>query len=502
MIYSSSSVDVSKQKTQCAVVFCQGDTLLPSAGEIDKACSGLLSALLKSKDLGAKEAEHVWLPLMPGSQNWERVLLIQLGKRPAKKSRQIAENSATKVLNKLAKLLNAAKFKDAAVFFDDLEVAGREDLTREREWLASTLVQKMSFHSYQFSLKQAKEKKQAGLKKLLINLSGANKAGLNKAIKQAAALGEGINYTRELGNLPANICTPVYLADQARDLAKQYSALSAKSLTEKQMEKLGMHSLLSVSRGSDEEARLIIMEYKGADTKQPHVLVGKGITFDTGGISLKPSPAMDEMKYDMCGAASVFGTIKALAEMEAKVHVVGIVAAAENMPSGRATKPGDVVTSMSGQTIEILNTDAEGRLVLCDALTYAERYKPRTLVDIATLTGAIIIALGHHASGLYANDQKLANALLEAGERANDRAWQMPLWDDYQKQLDSNFADMANIGGRTGGSITAASFLARFTKKHRWAHLDVAGSAFHGGTTSKGATGRPVGLLVDYLLNN
>jgi len=262
-----------------------------------------------------------------------------------------------------------------------------------------------------------------------------------------------------------------------------------------------MGSFLSVARGSIEEPKLIIFEYKGKATAKPHVLVGKGITFDTGGISLKPGAAMDEMKFDMCGAASVFGTFKALCESNAKTNVVGIVAASENMPSDRATKPGDVVTSMSGQTIEILNTDAEGRLVLCDALTYAERYKPASVVDIATLTGACVIALGHHATGLFSNNQDLADKLLSAGQEVDDRAWQMPLWDDYEKSLKSNFADMANIGGRAAGSVTAACFLSKFTKSYPWAHLDIAGTAWHSGG-NKGATGRPVELLYRYLENN
>ena len=267
------------------------------------------------------------------------------------------------------------------------------------------------------------------------------------------------------------------------------------------MKKLGMGSLLSVTRGSDEPAKLITLEYKGADKQQkPVVLVGKGVTFDTGGISLKPGAEMDEMKYDMCGAASVLGALHAIAEMGLKLNVVGIIPACENMPSGSATKPGDIVTSMSGQTIEILNTDAEGRLILCDALTFAAKFKPATVIDIATLTGACVIALGHVASALYSNQDDLARELLEAGEQAHDRAWHMPLWDEYQPQLDSNFADIQNIGGRAGGSITAACFLSRFTKSYRWAHLDIAGTAWKSGK-DKGATGRPVPLLTQYLIN-
>jgi leucyl aminopeptidase len=319
-------------------------------------------------------------------------------------------------------------------------------------------------------------------------------------VKLGASIALGVSTAKELGNLPGNICTPTYLADTAVKLATQYKTISTKVLTEAQMKKLGMGSLLSVSAGSAEEAKLIVMEYKGAakaDSK-PVVLVGKGITFDTGGISLKPGLGMDEMKYDMGGAASVIGTMTAIAELGLKLNVVGVIAAAENMPGGKATKPGDIVTSMSGQTIEILNTDAEGRLVLCDALTYVERFKPRTVIDIATLTGAAVATFGDQTSALLSNNQPLADELLQLGQHTLDFAWQLPLWDEYQSLLDSNFADIANIGGPRGGTITAACFLSRFTKQYRWAHLDIAGTAWVSGA-QKGATGRPVPLLVEYL---
>jgi leucyl aminopeptidase len=310
-----------------------------------------------------------------------------------------------------------------------------------------------------------------------------------------------MNNAKELGNLPGNICTPSYLAKQAKTLGRSNSKLSVSILEEKKMRELGMGSLLSVTAGTDQPAKLIVMNYKGGAKKdQPHVLVGKGITFDSGGISLKPGAKMDEMKFDMCGAASVFGTMTAITQLQLPINVVAIVAAAENMPNGNATKPGDVVTSMSGQTIEVLNTDAEGRLVLCDALTYAERFKPKSVIDIATLTGACVVALGKHATGLYSNQDDFAAELLDAGKQIGDRAWQMPLWNDYQPQLNSNFADIANIGGPEAGSVTAACFLSRFAKKFRWAHLDIAGTAWLSGA-NKGATGRPVGLLTQYLIN-
>ncbi len=320
------------------------------------------------------------------------------------------------------------------------------------------------------------------------------------AAARGLAISRGMELARDLGNLPANICTPAYLGRRAHDMAAEFPDLKVTVLERKEIEELGMGSFLSVTNGSYEPPRFIIIEYHGNPKKQkPTVLVGKGITFDTGGISLKPPADMDHMKFDMCGAAAVFGTLRAVAELKAAVNVIGLVAACENMPSGRATRPGDIVKSMSGQTIEILNTDAEGRLILADALTYAERYEPEAVVDIATLTGAMVIALGHVACGVFSNSDTLARALVAAGDDAYDRAWQLPLWDDYQEGLNSNFADFANVAGRAGGSITAACFLSRFAKKFDWAHLDIAGIAHQDGK-DKGATGRPVPLLTTWLL--
>ena len=314
------------------------------------------------------------------------------------------------------------------------------------------------------------------------------------------AIAHGINEAKTLGNLPGNVCTPTYLARQAR---KKVNSLGLKVsiLDEAKMRRLGMGSLLSVAKGSVEAPKLIIMEHRGGKSgAAPVVLVGKGLTFDAGGISLKPAAAMDEMKYDMCGGASVFGAMTAIAEMRLALNVIGVVPSSENLPSGSANKPGDIVTSLSGQSIEILNTDAEGRLILCDALTYVEKYKPAAVIDIATLTGACVVALGAHVSGLFSKDDKLADELLAAGKHIHDRCWRLPLLDDYQQELDSNFADMANIGGRMGGAITAACFLSRYTGKYRWAHLDIAGTAWNSGK-SKGATGRPVAQLVQFLMN-
>lgn len=321
------------------------------------------------------------------------------------------------------------------------------------------------------------------------------------ALKRAVATSDGMKFTKDLGNLPGNICTPTYLGEQAKALGKEHKKLKVTVLGEAEMKKLGMGSLLSVSRGSVQEAKLIVMEYNGGKKgDKPKVVVGKGLTFDAGGISIKPGPGMDEMKYDMCGGATVFGLIKTVAEMGLEQNIIGIVPSSENLPDGDANKPGDIVTSMAGKTIEILNTDAEGRLILCDALTYAERFDPEWVIDLATLTGAVIIALGREASGLFTDDSKLRDELVAAGESTNDRVWQLPMWDEYQELLSSNFADMANIGGRDGGSITAACFLKRFTEKYRWAHIDIAGTSWVSGK-AKGASGRPLPLLVEFLSN-
>jgi leucyl aminopeptidase len=309
-----------------------------------------------------------------------------------------------------------------------------------------------------------------------------------------------MNLAKDLGNLPPNHCTPTYLAEQALKIA-QANTMKCEVLETADMEALGMGALLAVASGSVQPPKLIVLSYQGdASGSQPIVLVGKGVTFDTGGISLKPAAEMDEMKFDMCGAAAVLGTLQAAAQMRLPLNVIGVVPSTENMPGGRATKPGDIVKTLSGQSVEILNTDAEGRLILCDALTYCERFKPSAVIDIATLTGACVIALGHVAAGLFSNDDALAREVLAAGDEAYDRAWHMPLWDDYQEQLRSNFADMANIGGRPAGSVTAACFLSRFTKSFRWVHLDIAGVAWKSGR-EKGATGRPVPLLAQFLID-
>jgi len=383
---------------------------------------------------------------------------------------------------------------EAALYVSDLAVKDRD-----AKWMTMQAAMASLESAYRFDSLKSKSRSQRKTLKRIILGSLRESKGVGSALERGIAIGEGINFARDLGNLPPNICTPGYLAEQARALGKMHK-LKVTVLERKDMEKLGMGSLLSVSDGSRQPPKLITLEYYGGAKKQkPVVLVGKGVTFDTGGISLKPSAEMDEMKYDMSGAGSVLGTMSAVAAMKLPLNVVGVIPATENMPGGKATRPGDIVTSMSGQTIEILNTDAEGRLILCDALTYAARFEPAAIIDIATLTGACVIALGHVASGLFANDDRLAEEITVAGQTAWDRVWHMPVWEDYQDQLKSNFADMANIGGRPGGSITAACFLARYARKFKWAHLDIAGTAWKSGR-DKGSTGRPVPLLTQFLM--
>jgi leucyl aminopeptidase len=486
LVFTTRSGSIADQKTPCLIVPMERTKKLPARlADLDEALSQTLTRIIKQKDFSGNSKEVM---VLSGNERFPRIILLGLGN--AERSPRDLRQCLSTLWGTLAKLSCSQATIDLAGFersdFGDIASAVTTELTKARYVYRTTL---------------STPKPVASLKKItLLVPSNSAQAAAKVASRRALATAQGVNMARELANLPGNICTPSYLAEQALQLAQEYPNLTTEVLSEKQMYKLGMHSLLSVSAGSAEEAKLIVIQYQGTtSTAQPHCLVGKGITFDTGGISLKPGAKMDEMKFDMGGAASVLGTVKAIAELGLEINVVAIVAAAENMPSGTATKPGDVVTSMSGQTIEILNTDAEGRLVLCDALTYAERFSPLSVVDIATLTGACVVALGHHATGLYANNDALANALLAAGEKTGDRAWRMPLWDEYQSQLDSPYADIGNIGGPAAGSVTAACFLSRFTKKYAWAHLDIAGSAWN--SAPKGATGRPVELLTEYLAN-
>ncbi|MDX1606685.1 MAG: leucyl aminopeptidase [Candidatus Competibacterales bacterium] len=482
-----------KQSSDCLVVGVFEERQLSSAAQrLDEASDGRIAELLQRGDLGGKSGQSLLLYDAPGSRS-ARLLLVGCGKPEELDARRYRQ-----IIGHAAKALQATGAESAAVYLTTLEVQDRDE-----RWNVRQAAEGLLGAGYRFTRMKSKSSDPADrLQSVTFAVSRRKtQKDAEQAVTEARAITAGSALARDLGNLPGNVCTPRYLAGQAEELAKQHKKLKTRILEPDELEKLGAGSLLSVARGSEEPARLIVMEYRNGPKKQaPVVLVGKGITFDTGGISIKPAAAMDEMKFDMCGAASVFGTVKACAELALPLNLVGIVAAAENMPGGRATKPGDIVTSLSGQTVEILNTDAEGRLVLCDALTYSERYEPDVVIDIATLTGACVIALGNHPHGVFSNDAELAQSLLAAGDEAFDRGWQMPLWEDYQEALDSNFADMANVGGREGGAITAACFLWRFARKLRWAHLDIAGTAWLSGK-QKGATGRPVPLLTQFLLD-
>ena len=459
---------------------------------IDLASNGMLKKLRKLGELNGKLGQGTYLPALPGLKA-ERTYLVGCGQKRKKISRQ----DAAKVLAKMVSAAVTSKASSAFISIPKLNISGEGD-----NWIIQQIAYLCENNVYTYDAKlNKKDKITRNLKKVSITIDSALPiAKLNRSIKVGQAIGRGSNSAKDLANLPANICTPSYLAKESRLAAKKYSSLTCSVLGEKQMKKLKMDCLLSVGAGSAQESKLITLNYKGGKKDdEPFVIVGKGITFDTGGISLKPGAAMDEMKFDMCGAASVIGTLQVMAELKAPINVIGLVASAENMPGSKASKPGDVVRTMSGLTVEILNTDAEGRLVLADALTYAKKFKPQSVVDIATLTGACVVALGHSTTGLMSNDERLAQKLLKAGTTSNDRAWQLPLWDVYQKDLNSNFADIANIGGRAG-TITAACFLSRFTGNYNWAHLDVAGTAWLSGS-EKGASGRPVPLLSHYLLD-
>ncbi len=488
--FSARSIDdAGSATTACAVLpLFDGAKLSGSARELDKAAKGSIGNALKLGDFSGKVGESL---MLPGAGAAKRILLLGCG-NPDKFDRA----AARKVCNKAVSAVGGTKAGDALIYMNQLKLKAK-DLPVTLSYLARAFTSA----SYRYKATVSKPRPDATLRRVVVAIPGSTSASAaGRALAQGSATGHGMNAAKELANLPGNICTPTYLAQEARKFGRGKDKVSISVLEEKKMRELGMGSLLSVSAGSKEPAKLIVMQYSGGKRgENPHVLVGKGITFDSGGISLKPGAKMDEMKYDMGGAASVFGALSAAVELKLPINIVGIVAAAENMPSGTATKPGDVVTSMSGKTIEILNTDAEGRLVLCDALTYAARYKPESIIDIATLTGACIVALGSHASGLFANTDELAEQLLAAGVESHDRAWRLPLWDDYQGMLKSNFADVANIGGPGAGTITAACFLSRFCEDYNWAHLDIAGSAWSG--APKGATGRPVALLTQYLID-
>lgn len=491
MEFSTKSGSPEKQRGGAVVAGVFDSRKLTLAAELlDKAASGYISDIIRRGDMDGKAGSTLMLHHVPGTL-CDRVLLVGLGKE-----REFREKEFCSAIRTAVKTLNETGAFDATIFLTEIAVRKRNTAWRVRQATLHALDAIYRFDD----CKSKKEEIRRPLKKITFAVERRNELTQSEeAMQQGQAIAEGMALTRTLGNLPPNLCHPAYLADEARKMADEFG-LACEILERAEMEKLGMGALLAVAKGSHQPPKLIVLHHRGGKaSEKPLVLVGKGITFDTGGISLKPGAEMDEMKFDMCGAASVLGTIKAVARMALPINLTVVVPATENMPGGGATRPGDIVTSLSGQTIEILNTDAEGRLILCDALTYCERFAPETVIDVATLTGACVIALGGVASGLLANDDGLARDLLHAGDEANDRLWQLPLWDDYQEQLKSNFADMANIGGRSAGTITAACFLSRFTKKFEWAHLDIAGTAWLSGK-DKGATGRPVPLLTHYLM--
>ncbi|HET6263817.1 MAG TPA: leucyl aminopeptidase [Usitatibacter sp.] len=490
MEFSIKSGSPEKQRSGCVVVgVFEGRKLTASAQAIDAASGGYVSEVLRRGDLEGSLGKTLLLHNVPKVPA-DRILLVGLGRE-----REFHEAAFRSAMSAAVKGLKSTGASEATVCLTDVPLK-----RHDTGWKVEHAVLAIMEGAYRFDkLKSKAPENKRALRKVVLHVSRRNEIGEGEsAVERGMAIAEGVSLAKDLGNLPGNHCTPAYLAEQAVDLGKRHG-IKVEVLEQKDCEKLGMGCFLAVAQGSQQAPKFIVMEYQGGKRDSaPVALVGKGITFDTGGISIKPAAEMDEMKFDMCGAASVLGTMKAIAIMKLPLNVVGVIPATENMPGGRAIKPGDVVTTMSGQTVEILNTDAEGRLILCDALTYVEKYKPTAVVDIATLTGAMVIALGHVATGLFSNSDPLARELLQAGETAWDRAWHMPLWDDYQEALKSNFADFPNIGPRAGGSITAACFLSRFTKSYPWAHLDIAGTAWKSGA-EKGATGRPVALLAHFL---
>jgi leucyl aminopeptidase len=492
MRFHAVSGSAARQRTECAIVgLYESGALSVAASQLDAALGGRIGRLVRRHDARGKLGECTLLDADHGP--CERVLIVGLGKKEG-----FGRKQYKKAMLAAAAAVAKTGARDAVSFISAEPVAATDAYYRGR--LAAESVGHALYRVP--AIRSTRQPPAAALKSFGIAVAEKDQASeAERGLGHGRGIAAGTALTRDLANLPANVCTPTYLAKQARELAKQYKSVRAQVIDEPELRRLKMGSFLSVTAGTDEPAKLIVLRHDGgAKGEAPVVLVGKGVTFDTGGISLKQPPGMDEMKFDMTGAASVLGALKAAAEIGLQRNLVGVVPACENMPSGRATKPGDIVRSMSGQTIEVLNTDAEGRLILCDALTYSRRFKPAVVVDVATLTGACVIALGAHTSAIMSNDDDLAAEIEEAGRRAEDRAWHMPMAEEYHDQLKSNFADFANACGREGGAITAACFLAKFTQGLRWAHIDIAGTAYLTGA-HKGSTGRPVPLLVDFLLH-
>ena len=492
MDYFTTASDASRRAVDCVIVgVYERGKLGAGASDIDSASKGLIRRHLKSGDVSAKLGHCSVLTDVAGVRA-ARVAVVGLGKTSefglANFRRALASALQSISHSKCRQILNCLTLENTGG-------AGAYYLARHTAQTVGDVL-------YRFTQMKS-GRKPPGMPLDKVGLAIARRSDAAKALRGAThgdAIVSGMSLAKDLGNLPANVCTPSYIARAAQKLAKEHKNLQTRVLNETEMKRLGMHSLLSVTAGTKEPAKLIVMQYKGSAGKKPIVLVGKGVTFDSGGISLKPGPGMDEMKFDMCGAAGVIGTMAAVAKLQLPINVNVVVPAVENLPSGKATRPGDIVKSMSGQTIEILNTDAEGRLILCDALTYSRRFKPEAIIDVATLTGACVVALGHHRTAVMSNNDELSADIVAAGVSSDDRGWPMPLGDEWAEQLESNFADMANVGGRDGGAITAACFLGKFTAGMNWAHLDIAGTAWKSGK-KKGATGRPVPMLTEFLLS-
>ncbi len=491
MDYSIETLALDKLETDCIIIgIYENQQLSPSAALCNTLTNNVISQLIERGDISGKNAETLLVNYIPDS-TIKRILLLGLGKKG-----KITAKLYRKALASAISTIKSAKIKSVCCSLIDIEIKNTTE-----QWKTRQIIEVFNDAIYQYQETKSLKESKIVLKSASVLAAEDITVQAELGLQQGIAIAQGIKLTKFLSDLPGNICTPSYLAEQAKSIAASASKMSVEILEESEMEALGMGSFLSVSRGSRQPAKLIVLNYQGTSKdSQPIVIVGKGLTFDAGGISLKSGAGMDEMKYDMCGGASVLGTLQAAAEMDLNINIIGIIPSSENMPDGDANKPGDVVTSMSGLTIEVLNTDAEGRLILCDALTYAKKFNPEVVIDLATLTGACLVALGRVPSGLLGNDDELCNDLINASETACDSLWRLPLWEEYQDQLKSNFADLANIGGRDGGTITAACFLSRFTEDYRWAHLDIAGTAWRTGV-NKGATGRPVPLLTQYLIN-
>jgi leucyl aminopeptidase len=490
MDYSIETAPLKELQCDCIIVgVYQNLSLCFTAEQLNTAYQGLISTVLNRGDISGKNGETVLLHLF--DSGIQRILLVGLGEK-----NKLSAKNYRKALSSAVSFLKKSAIKTVACSLAEAEVQGFD-----WQWKTRQVVEVFNDALYQYTETKSDKASDSKLEKLSIIAPDFELALAEAGISQGRAIADGVAYTKRLADLPANICTPSYLAEHAIELANKYDKLTVHIVEEAEMQSLGMGCLLAVSRGSRQPAKLINLNYQGGDkNSKPIVLVGKGLTFDAGGISLKAGAGMDEMKYDMCGGAAVLGTLQAAAQMNLPLNIVGLIPASENLPDGDANKPGDILTSMAGKTVEILNTDAEGRLILCDTLTYAERFNPDVVIDLATLTGACLVALGRVPSGLLGNDDLLCNDIIAASETANDSVWRLPLWEEYQEQLKSNFADLANIGGKDAGTITAACFLSQFAENFRWAHLDIAGTAWRTGS-NKGATGRPVPLLSQYLIN-